>query len=68
MCPVILGVLLGDHMEVNLRRALNLSSGDWSILYGSKLAVVLCILVFLSLTLPFIVRAIGPRSRGKNKA
>ena len=68
LVPVILGVLLGDHMEVNLRRALNLSSGDWSILYGSKLAVVLCILVFLSLTLPFIVRAIGPRSRGKNKA
>jgi putative tricarboxylic transport membrane protein len=64
LVPVILGVLLGDHMEVNLRRALNLSSGDWSILVGSKLAIVLCILVFLSLTLPFMVRALRHRSGG----
>jgi putative tricarboxylic transport membrane protein len=39
MVPVILGVLLGKLMEKNLRRALTISDGDMSILYGSPLAV-----------------------------
>ena len=33
--PVILGILLGEHMEVSLRRAMVLSDGDWSYLIGS---------------------------------
>ena len=28
--PVILGILLGGHMEVSLRRAMVLSNGDWT--------------------------------------
>lgn len=64
LVPVILGVLLGHHMEVNLRRALSLSSGDWGILFGSNLAITLWVLVFLSLTLPFLIRAIRRRPGG----
>ena len=30
LVPVILGILLGNEMEVNLRRALTVSDGDWS--------------------------------------
>ncbi len=52
LVPVILGVLLGGQMEVNLRRALNLSSGDWSILFGSNLALVLWALIALGIGLP----------------
>jgi len=39
LVPVILGILLGNEMEVNLRRALQVSDGDWSILVGSPLAI-----------------------------
>jgi len=61
LVPVILGVLLGDHMEVNLRRALNISSGDVGILFNSKLAIVLWALVLLSLSLPLILRVLRRR-------
>ncbi len=39
LVPVILGILLGNQMEDNLRRALTISDGDWSILWGSPLAI-----------------------------
>jgi TctA family transporter len=39
--PIVLGILLGDEMEVNLRRAMTISDGDWSILVGSPLAIIL---------------------------
>lgn len=61
LVPVILGVLLGDHMEVNLRRALNISSGDVGILFNSRLAIILWLLVLLSLSVPLILRAFRRR-------
>lgn len=39
LVPVILGVLLGELMEANLRRALTISNGDWSALVSSPLAI-----------------------------
>lgn len=39
LVPIILGILLGNQMEDNLRRALTISDGDWSILWGSPLAI-----------------------------
>jgi putative tricarboxylic transport membrane protein len=61
LVPVILGVLLGEHMEVNLRRALNISSGDVGILFNSGLAVTLWGLVALSLSLPLILKVFRRR-------
>ncbi|MBL6929730.1 MAG: tripartite tricarboxylate transporter permease [Rhodospirillales bacterium] len=63
LVPVILGVLLGHHMEVNLRRALSLSDGEWEIMFRSPLAITLWVLITMSLTLPFIIRAIGKRRK-----
>src|SRR6056300_1441134 len=37
--PVILGILLGGHMEVNLRRAMVLSDGDWTYLFQSNISI-----------------------------
>jgi putative tricarboxylic transport membrane protein len=53
LVPVILAVLLGPEMEVNLRRSLSLSDGDWGILFGSPVAIVLWVLIVLVLVLPF---------------
>lgn len=35
----MLGLLLGEHMEYNLRRALAVSGGDWSILFNSAISI-----------------------------
>lgn len=37
--PVVLGLLLGGQMEFNLRRAMAISGGDWSILWGSGISI-----------------------------
>lgn len=34
--PIILGILLGNHMEDALRRAMILSDGDWKFLFGFR--------------------------------
>jgi putative tricarboxylic transport membrane protein len=52
LVPVILGVLLGNAMETNLRRALTISDGDWSILLGSPMAIGIWTLTILGIVLP----------------
>jgi len=52
--PLLLGFILGPMMEENLRRALLLSRGDWSVfvtrpLSGSLLFVALILLVIVLL-------------------
>jgi putative tricarboxylic transport membrane protein len=52
--PLLLGLILGPMMEENLRRALLLSRGDWSVLVtrplsGSLLAMALIMIVVVSL-------------------
>jgi putative tricarboxylic transport membrane protein len=37
--PLVLGMLLGGPMEQNLRRAMQASGGDWSILVASPLSI-----------------------------
>jgi len=37
--PVVLGLLLGGQMEFNLRRAMSISGGDWSLLWSSGISV-----------------------------
>ena len=55
LVPVILGILLGELMEKNLRRAINISDGDLSIFYNSPLAMGLLIVAVLGFVLPMIV-------------
>ncbi|MDF1585674.1 tripartite tricarboxylate transporter permease [Marinimicrococcus flavescens] len=38
LVPVVLGLLLGEAMEFNLRRALSISNGDWTYLVSSPIA------------------------------
>jgi putative tricarboxylic transport membrane protein len=51
LVPVVLGLLLGGIMETNLRRALSISNGDWSILISSPLTWILWTLVVAMLGL-----------------
>ena len=56
MAPLILGFVLGDVMEQNLRRALSITNGDVAILIASPIAIGLWVAVATMLLLPPCVR------------
>lgn len=55
LVPIILGILLGNQMEVNLRRAMTISDGDWSVLVGSPLAIILWLIAITGFVLPMFM-------------
>jgi putative tricarboxylic transport membrane protein len=62
LVPIILGILLGNQMEDNLRRALTISNGDWSILWGSPLAIGLWLFAITGFVAPLLVgRFVRPK-------
>jgi putative tricarboxylic transport membrane protein len=63
LVPVILGILLGNQMEDNLRRALTISDGDWSILWGSPLAIGLWTFAVAGFVAPMLLgRFVRPKA------
>ncbi|UCJ14924.1 tripartite tricarboxylate transporter permease [Pseudomonas sp. MM211] len=52
LSAILLGFILGGLMEQNLRRALSLSNGDLSILWGSSITLAVWALVALMIALP----------------
>lgn len=60
LSALILGYVLGELMESNLRRALSISQGDLAILWGSPITIVLWILAGIMVLLP-VYRAITKR-------
>jgi putative tricarboxylic transport membrane protein len=63
IAPAVLGLVLGHLLEVNLRQALALSDGDWSILFSGPITIVLWVLVVVGLLAPVL-----PRLMSKGKA
>ncbi|QEM81592.1 tripartite tricarboxylate transporter permease [Halomonas binhaiensis] len=55
LVPVILGLLLGPEMEKNLRHAMDISDGDWMVLWSSGLSIGLWAFAIAGLILPYIV-------------
>ncbi|MGR3445564.1 tripartite tricarboxylate transporter permease [Thalassococcus profundi] len=55
LVPVILGTLLGNEMEVNFRRAVEISNGDYSVLIGSPLAIGLWTVAIVGFILPIVI-------------
>jgi putative tricarboxylic transport membrane protein len=56
--PVILGILLGNSMEDNLRRAMVLSDGDWTYLFSSPIAIGLWLAAVLGFVAPIFLRSV----------
>ncbi len=54
LSALILGYVLGELMESNLRRALSISQGELSILWGSPITMSLWVLVVLMVFMPII--------------
>lgn len=61
MAPLVLGVVLGDVMEQNLRRALSITNGEFSILFESNISIGLWIAAVLVGVVPPLMRAISKR-------
>ena len=55
LVPVILGILLGNQMEANLRRAMAISDGNLWALLESPLAISLWVMAIVGFILPLIV-------------
>lgn len=63
--PFILGLLLGNLLEANLRRTLAMTMGDYSIFIKSPISVVLLLVAILSLFYPSIKKLIKSKSHAK---
>jgi len=59
--PIILGILLGSHMEDNLRRAMVISGGDWTYLFSSGIAIGLWIAAVVGFVAPMFLRGVIKR-------
>ncbi|MEO8137363.1 MAG: tripartite tricarboxylate transporter permease [Betaproteobacteria bacterium] len=62
MAPLILGFVLGDLMEQNLRRALSITNGEPGILFESPISIGLWIGALTMVLLPPLVRAMTRRN------
>lgn len=56
--PLILALILGDIMEESMRRALQISGGDWMIFIDKPISMWLLVIAALSLFFPVIKRAV----------
>lgn len=54
--PIILGILLGNSMEDNLRRAMIISNGDWKFLFSSGIAIGLWAAAVAGFVAPMFLR------------
>jgi putative tricarboxylic transport membrane protein len=62
MSPLILGFVLGEMLEQNLRRALSISNGSMSILWESGVAKGLLVMAAAVIIIPPLLRIIRKRS------
>lgn len=56
MAPLVLGVVLGNMMEQNLRRALSMTDGNLSVLFASPVAITLWTAAIAVVVVPQILR------------
>ena len=66
IAPVILGVILGPVMEIQFRRALTASGGDFGVFVDRPLTVGLLSAALLALVLPYAPSILG-RLRGRRR-
>ncbi|MGH8812984.1 MAG: tripartite tricarboxylate transporter permease, partial [Advenella sp.] len=63
MAPLVLGVVLGDMMEQNLRRALSITNGDATILVQSNISIGLWIASAAVVLLPLLLRKFSRKGK-----
>lgn len=56
--PLVLGLILGDTLESNMRKALTISRGHYSYFFTRPVSCIIFVIVILSLLYPIIKRVI----------
>jgi putative tricarboxylic transport membrane protein len=56
MPPVVLGLILGAFAEENLRLALRIGRGDWTVLFANTTSLILVALTIAVIVGPFAKR------------
>jgi len=56
--PLILALILGSIMEESMRRALQISGGDWMTFIDKPISFTLLLIAVLSLILPVVIKVI----------
>jgi len=64
--PLLLGLVLGEMVELNYHRALLMSAGSYSIFYSSTVCKILILLTIVSLAGPYL-GSLGRRMKGRGK-
>ena len=65
IAPLVLGLVLGGLIEVNFRRALTYSYGEYSTFYESPISIALWIITGLSLVAPPIIKHIRQQFKAR---
>ena len=65
LAPIILGLILGDMAEMQLRLTLMISQGDWSALFASTISLIIAGLTVLILSWPVIRHVMDRRKARK---
>ena len=61
MAPLVLGIVLGDLLDLNLRRGLGLTNGDFTPFFTRPISAVFCAIVIMTVLMS--IPAIGNRVR-----
>lgn len=69
MAPMVLGIVLGDLLDLNLRRGLALTNGDPTPFFTRPISAVICLIIVVTIlmSIPAVnrrVRALFTRNRG----
>ena len=67
MAPLILGFVLGDLMEQNLRRALSITNGEFGILFESGISKDLWLGALLMVLVPPVIGWLNKRKAHRNQ-
>jgi putative tricarboxylic transport membrane protein len=59
IAPLVLGLVLGPMVENNLRRALTISNGDYSVFITRPISLAFLLITLLWLIVPFMLKRRG---------
>lgn len=70
MAPLVMGIILGELLDVNLRRGLLLSDGDPTPFFTRPISATLCLLIVITLAMsvPAVRRRIAALAGGRGDA
>ncbi|QFT62027.1 tripartite tricarboxylate transporter permease [Roseivivax sp. THAF30] len=63
--PVVLGLILGKFAEENLRLALRIGRGDWTVLWSSRTSLIIVGLTIVVVLMPIIRNVIAKRREAR---